>query len=378
MSLIINNIRKRSCSNCGKIGHVKNDCIEPITSLGVISFHIDGYSPDDFRMLFNDISDPNGEKIRLRSSVTNISSVQFSSPEDITIVAAFRERIRFIMVSRLHSVGMLGFVGGNYDEEDPKTIKYLFRQMLVGEIAMISRAKTFKDISCGILDQSCRTWAASSAKFTRLLTGEGLPHNLSAFIHIEPEFHTPEIGPPGGHRNNGEHDIITAKREFREETLCSDDDYTVLTTIDPLRENLTGTDHKSYRRIYYLAYMEKPVELCVNKDKDGQKHEIGQVFYCSFDQAMALIRPRHIDRKKIITQVFMFLIGRILKLERYKIEQINKISSNNIKQIEEDSSGSENDNHEPASPVENDKFQKAITTISPKNKAQITVKRANK
>lgn len=318
-------VRKRCCSNCGKMGHVRSECIEPITSLGILAFHIDGYAPDDYRMLFNDLLVPDCEKIRLRKG-NNIESVRFGSKTDNDIVVAFRERIRFVMVSRKYSLGMIEFVRGNYDEEDPKTIKYLFRQMLSDEILLISRSKTFTDVSSGMIDPSSRLWVTASVKFKRLLLGDNLPYNLEHFTStISPEFHTHEIGPPGGHRNNGELAPVAAKREFREETLCRDDDFTVL-PIDPIPENLIGTDKRRYRRIYYLAFMEKPAELRVDNGNDGQKHEIGNVFYCSYDAAMMLIRPRHFERKSIITQVFMFLIGRILLLERYKIEQLHKNS----------------------------------------------------
>jgi ADP-ribose pyrophosphatase YjhB (NUDIX family) len=328
------------------MGHVRSECIEPITSLGVLAFHIDGYAPDDYRMLFNDLLDPECEKIRLRSG-NNIETVRFGSHTDNDIVSSFRERIRFVMVSRRHSLGMIEFVRGNYDEEDPKSVKYLFRQMLSEEIAHISRSKTFKDVSSGMIDPVSRLWVTASAKFKRLLAGDDLLHNLEYYtIHIAPEFHTPEIGPPGGHRNNGELASIAAKREFREETLCEDTDFTVLTAINPIPENLIGTDKRRYRRIYHLAYMEKPVELRVDPGNDGQKHEIGNVFYCSFDSAMMLIRPRHLERKRIIAQVFMFLIGRIILLERYKIDQLaNSLKPLALIDEDKDSSSSDSDNN---------------------------------
>lgn len=350
------NVRKRLCTNCGKLGHIKTDCIEPITSLGVISFHIDGYAPDDYRMLFNDLLEPDCEKIRLRSG-NSIETTKFSSKSDMDIVASFRERIRFVMVSRSHSLGIIEFVRGNYDEKDPATVKHLFRQMLSEEISHVSRSKTYKAVSSGMVDPGSRLWAIASAKFERLLAGGGdIPHNLEYYTtHISPEFHTPEIGPPGGHRNIGELAPIAAKREFREETQCEDSDFTVLSAINPIPENFIGTDRRRYRRIYYLAFMEKPVELHVDDAIIGQKHEIGNVFYCSFDAAMMLFRPRHSERKRILTQVFMFLIGRILLLERYKLAQLNNIkksltrSQPTLIDEEKDSSDSDQEIEEPPS-----------------------------
>ena len=377
---------RRSCSNCGRTGHVRSECIDPITSLGIISFHIDGYAHDDYRMLFHDLVGSDVGKIRLHadskedsddsSTVQDQASSSLSAGGSISaeetsqeqaIVTAFTQRVRFVMVSRRHSLGLIEFVRGNYNEENPATVKHLFRQMLSEEIVKIARAKTYRDV-CGIMiDPASHLWATASARFKRLHTDTALPYNLAYYTsNIDPEFHTPEIGPPGGHRNNGELACVCAKREFREETRCTDDEFTVLSAVYPLVENLIGTDRKRYRRIYYLAYMENPVELRVDPESDGQKHEIGQVFYCSYDHAMMLIRPRHVERRNIFSLVFMFLMGRILKLEKYKLAYMNGTIPNAIADKVDVVSKDTTSHPEPAAPSE--PFLPIVPTEKPAEK----------
>jgi 8-oxo-dGTP pyrophosphatase MutT (NUDIX family) len=281
-------------------------------------------------MLFNDLENARSEEVVLMS-VKSIVSIPVTSLPEMKLVQNLMQLIRFVMVSRRDTYGMIEFVKGNYDETDQESVKNLFRQMLAHEITRIGQASCLRDIThhadvvYPLLDVTNRLWDLANAKFERLKSGVGVPYDLQHYLKIVPEIHTPEITLPGGHRIDDEIPIVAAKREFCEETALTDDKITILTPIKPQRENLLGTDNKWYRRFYYPAYMTRAVPLRVDPNNPGQRHEIGEVFYCSYESAMMLIRPEHEERRSIINTLFCFVVTRILILERYKRAHLNTL-----------------------------------------------------
>ena len=60
---------------------------------------------------------------------------------------------------------------------------------------------------------------------------------------------------PKGRRNSKERDIDCALREFEEETGINKNRISVIENILPFEEIFIGTNHKSYKHKYFLAYM---------------------------------------------------------------------------------------------------------------------------
>ena len=65
----------------------------------------------------------------------------------------------------------------------------------------------------------------------------------------------PEWGFPKGRRNYHEKDISCALREFEEETGYKRTDLSIMQNIQPVEEIFTGSNYKSYKHKYFIAYM---------------------------------------------------------------------------------------------------------------------------
>ena len=78
------------CSNCGELGHTHKACMEPITSFGIVCFHI------------------------------------FKTPQDDS-------KVRFLLIQRKHSISYIDFVRGQYSFDNVGFLSTLFRTMTSAE-----------------------------------------------------------------------------------------------------------------------------------------------------------------------------------------------------------------------------------------------------
>jgi 8-oxo-dGTP pyrophosphatase MutT (NUDIX family) len=60
---------------------------------------------------------------------------------------------------------------------------------------------------------------------------------------------------PKGRRNFNEKDLECALREFEEETGILSSKINIIENVLPFEEIFIGTNHKSYKHKYFLAYM---------------------------------------------------------------------------------------------------------------------------
>ena len=93
------------CNNCGGLGHRFEKCHYPILSMGIIAIRVDGLSADEdlqlrahfaaeFRSSSKPIETDNCAEIRLEDILT-----------DLKLVHAYKDRIRFLLIQRKHSLG---------------------------------------------------------------------------------------------------------------------------------------------------------------------------------------------------------------------------------------------------------------------------------
>ena len=248
------------CNNCGSRGHVFKTCKDPITSCGIL--------------LLKDKKEP----MKLPTD-----------PKSVSV----------LMVRRKDSMAYMEFMRGKYDVKDTAFITRLVSNMTIEEQKLIS-TEEFDTLWLKLWGQGRDTHSIEyeiSKQQYETIDREGVVSTVPS------SYKEPEWGFPKGRRMRSESDIACAIREFGEETNIPREAYSVLKNI-VLEETFTGLNGIPYRHIYYVALLKNP-ELIDLKQKftPMQRREISGIGWKSFTEADALIRPHHVERHGMLTQL---------------------------------------------------------------------------
>ncbi|NDE19385.1 MAG: NUDIX hydrolase, partial [Alphaproteobacteria bacterium] len=104
---------------------------------------------------------------------------------------------------------------------------------------------------------------------------------------------------PKGRRNQKEKDLDCSLREFEEETGISKNELTIVENVLPFEEIFIGSNHKSYKHKYFLAYMNETVDNLQNY----QKTEVSKMEWKTIDECLEAIRPYNLEKKQLITNI---------------------------------------------------------------------------
>jgi 8-oxo-dGTP pyrophosphatase MutT (NUDIX family) len=104
---------------------------------------------------------------------------------------------------------------------------------------------------------------------------------------------------PKGRRNYQEKDIDCALREFEEETGLSKNDIKIIENILPFEEIFLGSNHKSYKHKYFLAYTENTNDNLYNY----QKTEVSKIEWKTLEECLNSIRPYNLEKKQMIINI---------------------------------------------------------------------------
>jgi len=140
----------------------------------------------------------------------------------------------------------------------------------------------------------------SKEKFNKLKEGFSTELSLKELLEkSKTNWTEPEWGFPKGRRNNLENDINCAIREYIEETGHERNYFKIIENILPYEEIFTGSNFKSYKHKYYLAYIEN------NKinNNNYQKSEVSKLRWFTFEEIKKTIRPYSLEKLKIIENV---------------------------------------------------------------------------
>jgi 8-oxo-dGTP pyrophosphatase MutT (NUDIX family) len=234
------------------------------------------------------------------------------------------------MVCRRFSLGFIEFIRGKYETTDIDGIIKLFEQMTQIEIDFINDNSDYDIILYHFLNKFnedkltvlnrvyddkkySSEYYDAKIKFEELLNAEWhletqTIYNLYFFTrNIKPKWNKPEWGFPKGRRSRrNEENVLCARREFEEETGYNFDEYTLLNKIDPIEEILTGTNGIKYKHVYYISLNKFDGE---KKIEDIDFFEIGDIKWFTYEDAIDIIRPYHLEKKQILTQVYMFFLN---------------------------------------------------------------------
>lgn len=291
--------KKKICGNCGDNGHIYRNCRQPITSFGIVLF-------------------------KLGKNRSNIF-----------------DNIEFLMVQRKDSLSYVDFVRGKYTFENTKYIKQLFNDMSERERTLISKgnfSNLWKDLW---KEHNTHTFKGeyeiSKIKYESLL--EGVQYDDGSFESINTLIknsniclNTPEWEFPKGRRNSNETDIECAIREFEEETGISNNDYKILHNVLPFQELFIGSNNIRYKIVYYLAFYTGDNGPFFDENNSVQTMEINDIKWVSLQNCYQLIKAHFVEKKKIITSIFYYLMvlfesDHNIKIENDTVETINSISN---------------------------------------------------
>jgi 8-oxo-dGTP pyrophosphatase MutT (NUDIX family) len=246
------------CNNCGKQGHLYNSCKIPITSYGVISFKKN-------------------------------------------------KEYEYLMICRKDSLGYVDFIRGKYPLYNKKYIQNLVDEMTVQEKNNIL-TKDFYDLWnqlwCSENGMQYRVEEKSSKnKFDQIKRGIQLSETDKYDIYTliensKTNWITPEWGFPKGRRNYGEKDMQAALREWCEETGYPIKSLNIISNILPYDEFFVGSNFKSYKHKYYLAYIKNDFS-----NTNYQKSEVSELKWFTYEECLKHIRPYNLERIEIVNKI---------------------------------------------------------------------------
>ena len=254
------------CNNCCKQGHQFHQCKLPITSYGVIAFRL---------------------------------STKYG--------------IQYLMIRRKDSFGYIDFIRGKYMQNNLEHLQIMFDEMSIDEREKLKKYdfETLWRMMWGIKDSTQLTNQykgeefASQKKCEALKNGVPIGKNgeiitLDILINnATTKWSETEWEFPKGRRNFQEKDLECALREFEEETGYSSRDIIVVENVLPFEEMFIGSNHKSYKHKYFLAFMNKSNNFLQN----FQKSEVSKMEWKSIENCIESIRPYNLEKKQLISNI---------------------------------------------------------------------------
>jgi 8-oxo-dGTP pyrophosphatase MutT (NUDIX family) len=241
-------------------GHIFYQCKQPITSVGIIVFRL------------------NDQGVR-----------------------------EYLLIRRKDSIGYVEFMRGKYNIYSKIYLTNIISEMTMEEKNRILTNDfdlLWKNLWGDDINTQYRGEEKNSReKFESLKYGvstNDTEYSLESLIHESTtQWLETEWGFPKGRHNNQEKDLLCALREFEEETGYSRLAINIIQNLVPFEEIFTGSNYKSYKHKYYVAFMERKNEVPMAY----QNTEVSKMDWKPYDEAMQLIRPYNLEKKEVLTRV---------------------------------------------------------------------------
>ena len=273
------------CTNCSTPGHASKQCTKPVTSYGMILF-------------------------RCKKSWDQASILQ-TEPASLTGLEQINNSIEYLLIQRKDSIGFIELIRGKYKLTDQEYINK--------NIAGMTQIERDKILTMNFDDLWESLWGPSKDGFhvykhekeqgrSKLETLRSSEPFLESIIKAAPPpYSTPEWGFPKGRKNINESEYGCAMRETWEETNILEKDIIPIRNMGPIVENFTGSNGIPYCHKYFIGYTLHGVgEEEVNSASRTNEHiqrEVGDIRWCTFDDAMKLIRPDNPEKRNVLLRV---------------------------------------------------------------------------
>lgn len=249
------------CINCLNKGHTFKDCKYPITSYGIIGF------------------------------------IKFKNDNN-------EDDIKFLLVQRKDTMGYIDFVRGKYDNKMNK--EDIFK-VLVGEMTIKEKKRLlmldFDDIWSDMwMNKDSRIfkndYEMAKKKFNNINIKEMINDSL-----IETKWEDTEFSIPKGRRNNSEHILDCAVREFTEETGFKKDNIKIINNNEHVEEIFYGSNGIAYKHVYYIAEINTEIIPDIDYNNVLQAGEIKYINWFTYEEAMNIFRNYDTTKRAIIHKV---------------------------------------------------------------------------
>jgi 8-oxo-dGTP pyrophosphatase MutT (NUDIX family) len=252
------------CNNCGKQGHLFNQCKLPIISYGIIVYRYNNNT------------------------------------------------IQYLMIRRKDSFGYIDFIRGKYLTYNIFQLQNIINEMSINEKKKILTEpfdKLWKDMWGETTHSQYKNEEmVSNKKFDSIKNGIEINNKLITLQEIIDNSNTKWIETewefPKGRRNFKERDLDCALREFEEETGLSKNNIKIIDNLIPFEETFIGTNHKCYKHKYFLA-CDTNLDLC--NLSNFQKAEVSKIEWKTYEECLQSIRPYNLEKKQVITNIHNIL-----------------------------------------------------------------------
>jgi len=264
------------CINCGKQGHIFHQCKLPIISYGVIVF----------RYKINSEEDNNNQ-----------------------------EELQILMIRRKDSFGYIDFIRGKYSPYNLLQLMTMIDEMSIEEkerILLLPFDTLWNNMwgenNIGN-SQYKNEEIISKKKFMSLKEGIMIDDkflNIKDIVEMsKTNWKETEWEFPKGRRNQKEKDLDCAVREFEEETGISKNNIVIVDNILPFEEIFIGSNHKSYKHKYFLAFMDNQCDKNNTTEdlNNFQTTEVSKLEWKSIDKCLECIRPYNLEKKQLIINI---------------------------------------------------------------------------
>jgi len=268
------------CTNCGEIGHSSKQCLQPITSFGVILFRIKGGW---------------NQTEHLSESDTYINGLESAFAEN---------RVQYLLICRRDSLGYIDIMRAKYKTTDTTYICQQLRGMTREE-----QQKLLSEPFDTLWEQLWGPPAHGSNPYkhekeqSRIKLEElrnGTPSLAEMIQTVGYHWDTPEWGFPKGRRDPHETEYACALREMWEETGLSEKDVLPIKNLEPLREVFFGSNSVQYCHKYYVMYVPEEKEILYDSTNEILKREVSAIRWCSRDEALGLLRSDNLEKREVL------------------------------------------------------------------------------
>jgi len=263
---IVTNFKNHFCNNCGMYGHTFNKCTQPITSIGIIAYR---WNPN-------------------------------------------KKKTEYLLIKRKDSLGFVDLIRGKYNVRNMYYLQNIVDEMTLKEKHFIlsndfntlwKHMWDYRDIGQRYQNEKQQ----SRTKFDMLINGiqkNNQRVSLKTIIeNSQTNWVDSEWGFPKGRRNYKENDIMTAMREFEEETGIKSHLLYQIQNLLPFNEIFTGSNFKSYKSRYFLCN--------VNFEQESnfkiQKCEVSDIGWFTYEEVLYKIRNTHESKIEVIKKVHQFI-----------------------------------------------------------------------